>query len=314
MRSAIMQVEGELMQTYSANMQMSNWNDLRYLLAIQRGQTLRAAARQLRVDDTTVSRRLASLERELGRQLVRRRGDARLELTEAGERVVQDAEAMEKHYAAIASTVGGNGNICAGTVRLTTVPILSNRVFARNFDKLAATHPGLVLELIPDSRDLNLTRREADVAVRLARPSTGGMAVKAQRIGILTYAAYAQRQLPFRRVESLPWITYEETMSHLPQARWMMRAAQTDRVGRSSLRVHDAETALEGAAAGLGKTLLPILAADGDPRLRRINMRTAGSLPARPIWLLAHADQVGLTRVATVIDWVKKTVVSSRRK
>ena len=67
---------------------------------------------------------------------------------------------MEKHYAAIASTVGGNGNICAGTVRLTTVPILSNRVFARNFDKLAATHPGLVLELIPDSRDLNLTRRD----------------------------------------------------------------------------------------------------------------------------------------------------------
>src|SRR5262249_17249459 len=120
------------------------------------------------------------------------------------------------------------------------------------------------------------------------------MAVKAQRIGILTYAAYVQRQLPFRRVESLPWITYEETMSHLPQARWMMRAAQTDN-GQSSLRVHDAETALEGAAAGLGKTLLPILAADGDRRLRRINMPTDGSLPARPIWLLAHADQVGLT-------------------
>src|SRR5262249_16308331 len=293
-------------------MQRSNWNDLRYLLAIQRGQTLRAAARQLRVDDTTVSRRLASLERELGRQLVRRRGGTRLELTEAGERVAQDAEAMEQHYAAIVWTVGVNGNICAGTVRLTTVPILSNRVFARNFDKLAATHPGLVLELIPDSRDLNLSRREADVAVRLARPSTGGMAVKAQRIGILTYAAYVQRQLPFRRVESLPWITYEETMSHLPQARWLMPPAQTDN-GQSSLRVHDAETALEGAAAGLGKTLLPILAADGDRRLRRINMPTAGSLPARPIWLLAHADQVGLTRVATVIDWVK-TVVSSSRK
>ena len=115
-----MQVEGELMQTYSANMQRSNWNNLRYLLAIQRGQTLRAAARQLRVDDTTVSRRLASLERELGLQLIRRRGDTRLELTEAGERVAQDAEAMEKHYAAIASTIGGNRNICAGTVRLTT--------------------------------------------------------------------------------------------------------------------------------------------------------------------------------------------------
>jgi DNA-binding transcriptional LysR family regulator len=314
MRSAIMQVEGELMQTYSANMQRPNWNDLRYLLAVQRGQMLCAAARQLQVDDTTVSRRLASLERELGRQLVRRRGDARLELTEAGERIAQDAEAMETHYAAISSTVGGNGDICAGTVRLTTVPILSNRVFAHNFDKLAATHPGIVLELIPDSRALNLTRREADVAVRLARPSTGGMAVKAHRIGILTYAAYAQRQLPFRRIESLPWITYEETMSNLPQARWMMRAAQTDRVGQSSLRVHDAETALEGAAAGLGKTLLPILAADGDPRLRRISMPAARSLPARPIWLLAHADQVGLNRVATVIDWVKKTVVSSSRK
>src|SRR5262249_34062924 len=152
---------------------------------------------------------------ELGRQLIRRRGDTRLELPEAGERVAQDAEAMAKHYAAIASTIGGNRNICAGTVRLTTVPILSNRVFAHNVDKVAAAHRGLVLELNADSRDVNLSRREADVAVRLARPSTGGMAVKAQRIGILTYAAYVQRQLPFRRVESLPWITYEETMSHL---------------------------------------------------------------------------------------------------
>lgn len=205
-------------------MQTPNWNDLRYLIAIKRGQTLRAAARQLRVDDTTVSRRLASLERELGRQLVQRRGDSRLVLTAAGERVARDAEAMERHYAS-----------CSGTVRLTTVPILANRLFARNSCHLASRHPSLVVELIPDSRDFNLTSREADVAVRLARPTAGGLSVKAQRIGILSYAAYASRDTPGRRVQSLPWITYEDSMSHLPHARWMERVGQCDPAGWASL-------------------------------------------------------------------------------
>ena len=287
-------------------MQSPNWSDLRYLLAIKRGQTLRAAARQLRVDDTTVSRRLTSLQEGLGKQLIQRRGGSKLVLTEAGERVALAAEAMERHYASVAALV--RGDTCSGTVRLTSVPILTNRLFACSFGDLATRYPNLVLELIPDSRDFNLTRREADIAIRLARPVTGGMSVKAHRVGTLNYAPYVSRDMPRRLIRPLPWITYEDSMSHLPHARWMERAGQRDGAGQSSLRVHDAETALEAAVAGLGKTLLPSLVADSDKRLRRIDVTVGEPLPAREIWLLAHADQLELARVAAVIEWVKKIV------
>jgi DNA-binding transcriptional LysR family regulator len=290
-------------------MQSPAWSDLRYLLAIKRGQTLRAAARQLRVDDTTVSRRLASLQQALGKQLIQRRGGSKLVLTEVGERVASAAEAMERNYDSIAVLV--RGDTCSGTVRLTSVPILTNRLFACSFGDLAARHPNLVVELIPDSRDFNLTRREADIAVRLARPVSGGMSVKAHRVGNLTYAAYVSRDTPRRLIRSLPWITYEDSMSHLPHANWMERAGQRDGAGRSSLRVHDAETAFEATVAGLGKTLLPPVVADRDRRLRRIDVTVGGPLPAREIWLLAHADQLELTRVTAVIEWVKKIVAKS---
>ena len=292
-------------------MQSPHWSDLRYLLAIKRGQTLRAAARQLRADDTTVSRRLASLQQGLGIQLVQRREGSKLVLTEVGERVALAAEAMERHYASIAALV--RDDICSGTVRLTSVPILTNRLFACSFGDLAARYPNLVVELIPDSREFNLTRREADIAVRLARPASGGMSVKAHRVGTLYYAVYVSRDMPRRLVRPLPWISYEVSMSHLPHAKWMERAGQGDGAGQSSLRVQDAETALEAAVAGLGKTLLPSLVANSDKRLRRIDVTVGGPLPAREIWLLAHADQLGLARVAAVIEWVEKIVAESNR-
>lgn len=289
----------------------TTWDDLRYLLAVQRGQTVRAAARQLRVDDTTVSRRLASLERALGRKLVQRLGDRRLALTDEGRRVARQAAGMARHYQSIAATMAGDSDAYAGTVRLTTVPVLANRLFAHRFHRLAARYPSLVVELIPDSRDFSLTRREADMAVRLARPSAGGLAVKASRIGNLAYAAYVSRDLPARRVGALAWVTYEDAMSHLPHARWMERAAQDLKADRSCLRVHDADTAWEAVAAGLGKTLLPVLAADGDPRLRRVDVPGDRPLPGREVWLLAHADQAALPRVAAVSQWVRVTMADA---
>ncbi|MGI9408540.1 MAG: LysR family transcriptional regulator [Hyphomicrobiaceae bacterium] len=293
-------------------MQISNWNDFRYLLAVSRGQTLRAAARQLRVDDTTVARRLSSLERQLGEKLVQRMGDRRLALTEVGQRVVKEAEAIEQRCNTIAATIAGDRGGSFGTVRMTAVPILVNRLFARSFGALSVRNPGVLLELIPDSRDLSLTRREADIAVRLARPSTGGMAVKASRIGTLSYAAYAANDVSPKRAKAIPWVTYESAMSHLPHARWMERegerARQVGSTGRSALRVHDAETALEAVAAGEGKTLLPMLVADGEPRLRKIKVSAHRPIPTREIWQLAHADDIELGRIVAVMDWIRMTV------
>lgn len=94
---------------------------------------------------------------------------------------------------------------------------------------------------------------------------------------------------------------------------WSAWGSATRQGGPPYLRVHDAETALEGAAAGLGKTLLPTPTTDSDKRLRRIDVPIDRPFPTREIWLLAHADQVELTRVAAVIQWIEKTVAKSCR-
>jgi DNA-binding transcriptional LysR family regulator len=188
-------------------MQLKNWNDLRDLLAIKRGATITAAARLLSVDDTTVSRRLAALQVASGSTLFSRQPDGRLRLTASGDAIAQCAEVMERQVEVANESLGAGHGQYAGSVKLTSVPIVANRLLVPAIGKLLDRHPALQLELIPDGRDLSLSRREADLAIRLARPSTGGASVKARRIGTLQYSVYAPRSCSAKAAAGLPWIT-----------------------------------------------------------------------------------------------------------
>ncbi len=289
-------------------MQSKNWNDLRFVLALKRGQSLAAAARLLDVDDTTVSRRLNALQQATGTRLFERRADGVLHLTPDGEAAAHHAEAMEHQMDLLTETLGSDREGVAGVVRLTSVPIVINRLLTPRIGGLLEAHPDLEVELIPDSRDFSLTRREADLAIRLARPATGGSAVKARRIGHLEYGVYASHEVLADDVSHLPWITYEDAMAHIPQARWVARTARGRGDAVSGVRVHDAETAFEAAVAGLGRAVLPSLVADQDERLCRAT--PASEIPplSRELWLLAHADQLELRRIAAVIAWIETTV------
>jgi DNA-binding transcriptional LysR family regulator len=285
---------------------MPNWNDLRYLLAVSRGQTLSAAAKSLGVDDTTVARRIAALERALDARLVHRVSNGSLQLSAAGEAAVQRAAAMEREIGLLEAAVGGDDRAVVGVVRLTSVPVLVNRILAPAAATLFERHPRLRLELVADARDYNLTRREADLALRLARPKTGGMRVKARRMGTLAYAPYGPSACAAREMRKLPWITYGDTMAHLPQARWIAKAVADDGGAVAQVKVHDAETALESAAAGLGRTLLPVMVAERDPRLRRLADRARQPALRRDAWLLAHAELASLARIQAVAQWIEE--------
>jgi DNA-binding transcriptional LysR family regulator len=289
-------------------MQRGNWNDLRYLLAIKRGQTLAAAARQLGVDDTTVSRRLAALQSDFGARLFQRHADGTLVLTPIGDAMTDRAEVMERQFNQIGGIVEADRDPCVGTVRLTSVPIVINRLLVPAAKALLDRHPRLQMELIPDSRNLSLTRREVDLAVRIGRPTTGGSTVKARRIGRLSYYAYMSASHQPREAARLAWITYDEAMSDLPQARWMARAAEGRRRAVSGLRVHDAETALQAVLAGLGKTLLPNVIGDRDRRLLRIDLDERQQQPAREVWLLAHSTELKFGRIAAVVRWAEEAL------
>jgi DNA-binding transcriptional LysR family regulator len=276
------------------------WSDLRYVLAIARAGTVAAAARRLGVNQTTAARRLAAAEAALKARLFERR-DGVLYPTNAGEAAIARAAQVEQEVAALEHGVGGADTAPAGTVRLTAVPILANRLLVPAMPRLLARHPRLRVELIAEPRNLSLTRREADIALRLARPEAG--VALARRIGRLDYAVYGPRR---RKADALPWITYEEGLSHLPQARWI--AAQDHET--APLLLNDAEAIVQAVRTGLGKSLVPCFVGENEPGLRRLSRVVL----ARDIWLMAHRDLRAQGRIAAVIDWLMELVPACRAK
>lgn len=272
------------------------WHDLRYVLAIARYGTLSAAARRLRVDQTTVARRLAVAEKQLGARLFDRIG-GRMRATAAGETTIAHAERVEAEIGRLEEAIGGADQAATGKVRLSSVPILINRVLLPALPDLIARHPGLTLELAGEARNVSLSRREADIALRQARPS-GGTAL-ARRIGGLDYAVYAPTK---RGARDLPWITYEDELADLPQARWIAQHVKPDAL--APLRVNDADAALLAVRAGIGRTLLPVVAARAEPGLRAEN----GGKPVlvRDLWLLVHPELRRLARIEAVISWIER--------
>lgn len=272
-----------------------DWNDLRYVLTLSRAGTLAAAARRLNVNQTTVARRLDAVQRALGARLFER-VDGAFHPTKAGEAAIEHAARVEQDIAGLEHGIRNVDHEISGSVRLTAVPVLINRLVVPALPELQARHPRLRLDLIADSRNASLTRREADIALRLARPETG-RSVLARRLGQLDYAVYGARDGSPPR---LPWITYEEGLAHLPQARWIEMAGRGEAM--APLSVNDAETLFQAVSAGLGKSLLPCFIGDQAAGLRRLS--GAKAVLSREIWLLTHAELRRQARMAAVVDWL----------
>lgn len=273
------------------------WDDLKYLLAVMRGGSLLGAARLSGADKTTVARRIAALETALGGALVQRGAEGRLVLTALGERAALRAEAMEDAARGLGATAG---EVPTGRVRVTSVPLMVNHLLLPRAAELLADMPGLSLELIAEARDLSLTQRDADIAIRLARPRIGGRAVLARRIGTLRYGIYAARGAP----ADLPWIGYDPTMQYLGHAAAIAANAARPCERLSPLSFNDAETLYQAVLAGHGKSLLPIPVAEADGRLAP-RPDPGADCPGREVWLLVLRDLAGLARITRTIAWIE---------
>ncbi|PVB62650.1 LysR family transcriptional regulator [Labrenzia sp. 011] len=283
-------------------MQSHDWNDLKYLLALHRSGKLKEAGLATGVSDTTIARRVRRIEDALGVSLFLRSASGLYEPTDAGLEIIAHAERVERENIAIGEKLGGIAGRVTGVVRISSVPVIVNRVLIPALSSLTAKHPQLAIELVPSAGNLDLSRREADLAVRFARPARGGLRVRAQKLGELAFDVYGPKREG--NPKALPWIGYDEACSGLPQAQWIEAELAHEGATRAPLRVTDAETALEAAGAGLGRTILPRLIADKDPRLSRIPGRDGAALPLRDVWLLSHVDQSARASLAVVKDWL----------
>lgn len=261
-----------------------DWTDLRVFAELARTRSLSGAARKLGVTHATVGRRIAQLEQAIGHSLVSRR-DGSYVLTAEGERVAALVGPMEGQVLSITRAQALRSPAISGPVRLTATDAIGNLFLVPRLKPFAERHPDVALELIVDPRNLSLARREADVAVRLARPTSGD--IVATRLGVARYRFYArQHRSPRPAADDRTYIGYDEWNVRSPECQYFLGAVPRDR--RIGLVTNNQLSRLAAVRGGFGIGLLPQFVGDASPDLERVPH--PGPSLAREIWLLVHKD------------------------
>lgn len=270
-----------------------DWGDLKFVLAVARAGTLTAAARGLGVDSTTVGRRIVALETQLATRLFDRMRDG-FRLTPAGEVAAAEAEAMEAHALSVESRLSGSDARIEGPVRLTALDGLIDRLIMPALPRLLSRHPRLELSVISGTETLRLSRREADIALRHARPTEPDAVVR--EVGAFAMAFYCAAGSDF--ADPPPIISMPQARDTAGFTQTLARAFPDSGV---ALRVNTEGHMIAAARAGLGVALIDCFAGDSDPGLRRFRPEVVG---ANPLLAVTHVDIHRAPRVRAVIDFL----------
>ncbi|HZH09611.1 MAG TPA: LysR family transcriptional regulator [Microvirga sp.] len=278
-----------------------DWDDLRYFLAVARTGSLSAATRELQTSQATISRRVQALETALGTVLFERLNTGYV-LTSAGQEVQTRAEAAEAAVLAVVRGAAKEQGHVQGSVRLATGEALASHLIAPRIATFRAKHPGLRLEFVTGFRAVSLSRREADLALRLIRPDQGDYIRR--KVGVVGFGLYAGSTLvnTFPDLRRNPWsvdfIGWDASMRDTPIAGWVKDGALDRIVGTAtSMNVQ-----LALARAGLGAAILPCFVADNVPDLERL--AGPSDVGALDLWVVTHRDLSRTPRVRAVLDFI----------
>lgn len=280
-----------------------DWEDLRHLAAVGRLGSLSGAARALGVDHATVGRRVAALEARTGLRLLERRGRGTA-LTQAGERVAALAFDMEDRVLAVERLVQAERQPPRVEVVVSAPPALAMFMLAGGLATLRREQPSITVTLRGEASLVSLTRREADLTLRLQAPDEPTSV--ARKVGEMAYALYAAVDYPHGPDGDWALVSYDAEMDRLPQQAWLRAFA----AGRPvSFRSNDMAILQPAARAGLGVVLLPCFMADPDPGLRRWS---GAAPPNRGLWLAVHEDLRRLAAVRAVGDHLAAVIHQQR--
>lgn len=280
---------------------MVDWEDVRHFLAVAQSGTLSGGARLLKVDHATVSRRLGALEAALDVRLVDRLPRS-CRLTTVGRQVLERAREMEAGAHGMVRLAQAAHAPLVGRVRLSAPPVLVAHLLVEHLARFRAEYPDIRLSLSAQGQQVSLSRREADVAVRLARPQEAGSMTR--KIGAMPFGLYAHRSYAhLSKPDRWQFIAFDQTYADMPQQRWLLGLAG-DRPVACELN-HISEH-LIAVRAGVGVAGLPCFIGDRDRELVRIGEDVPPF--ARGIWLLVHRDLRRTPAVRAVMDFVAATI------
>lgn len=269
------------------------WDDVRYFLELARQGSLSAAARSLAVEHTTVARRVAALEKRIGIRLFDRLPKS-WSLTQDGEQLLQHAYRIEEEALAFSRATAGASSL-RGTVRLSAPPVFGSHFLVPRLAAVRRQWPGIAIDLAGESREANLYRREADLALRLSRPEAPGLA--ARPLAQIGYGLYGASGWIGRASQEWEFVGYNDSLRETPQQQWLEKVAGARPF---VLRSNDLAALYQACRAGLGIAVLPHFLARDDPAL--VALAEYPCPVARQLWLVVHPDVRRSPRVKAVAD------------
>jgi DNA-binding transcriptional LysR family regulator len=280
-----------------------DWDDYRYFVAVADAGSLSAAARRLGQSHSTILRRLDKLEGALAVRLFERFQTGYV-LTGAGDELLALLAPLAQQLADVERQVGGRDAQLAGTIRITTTDTLLQALLLPALADFRRAYPGIALQVTVNNSFLNLTRREADVAIRPTNTPPDNLV--GRKLGRVQTAPYSTSpRTPADHWAAYDWVAPDEALAHLAQARWLREHVPAERW------VFSADTLVGMAAAveaGIGAGMLLCLLADARPRL----IRLAPPLPAldTDVWLLTHPDLRRVSRIRALTEFLAQALAT----
>ena len=278
-----------------------DWNDLRYVKAIADAGSVADAANQLDVHQSTVFRRLNTLEKNLGVRLFERLPSGYV-MTAAGEDFCQAAERIEADISALNRRISGQDMRPSGTIRVTMTDALLVGLLAPCLAEFRLTYPEIELEVLVSKDVLNLTKRDADIAIRTTKQPLETLV--GRRVSSVATAVYGSKEYlkthpNLSDLKQHDWIGFDESSIDLATARWLK---QTVRDPKFQYRLNTCMGILAAVKENTGLTLLSCYLGDSEPNLERVGLPI--SELEKELWILTHEDLRYVTRIRTFIDFV----------
>jgi DNA-binding transcriptional LysR family regulator len=290
-------------------------NDLRIVATIASAGTLAGAARRLQVNHATAFRRLEAIESRLGVRLFERHG-GRYTPTPEGEALAAAGAQVEDTAAEALRRVAGRDLRPGGLVRVTTTDTLAQTVLPAMLGPLRAHCPEIQLHLHVTNELQNLSKRDADIAIRPSSQPPGHLL--GRRIGTVAYAVYGQRQAlrgwrgdapQWPAWRDAPWIAVDDSLAQHRSLRWLAKQLPLAEV---AVRCNSFMSVAQACAGGLGLAVLPCVVGDAVDALARVGE------PLRELdtdaWLLTHADLRDTFRIRVVLDALQQGFAQCRER
>jgi DNA-binding transcriptional LysR family regulator len=286
-----------------------SWDEFRLVKSIAEARSLVGAAEMLGVNHSTVFRRLAAVESAVGARLFER-SRAGYEPTVAGEEMIALASTMAESVLEFDRRVAGRDIKLTGELSVTTPEAIGQHFMPAIVAQFQTLNPGIIVELILSNQSLNLSRRDADIAIRLTNDPPESLV--GRRICTGRWSVYGRRDLIARlgsdATETVAFIGYGDNFGSGPGRRWIEANIHP---GRLVAKANSAHCMLELALQGFGATLLPCFLGDCCPDLTRVGHL----LPELDLglWMLTHSDLRRSARVRAFMDFVGAELTKLRR-